>query len=178
MNKLHAELPKYPSQLLKLALDDIAKIKKDERYEINTGEWHRPNKKTCSVCLGGAVLANTLKFDINNKAVKYIREIKDDIGVDNCIKLGFIDKFRRLDLANFYDEYRNFLRKKHLTDKEMEMIRDVRWKICEKLDKIIPNNVAYEYIFCFKSFKLSHKFYSSIVEDIEYLDKKILGKSN
>ena len=169
------KLPQYPSQLLQLALDDIAVIKKDKRYKINTGVWHNPNKKTCSVCLSGAVLANTLKLN-SNIEVSFPHEFKYEIGGDNCIKLVFIDTLRRLDLVNFYDEYRNFLKKLHLTDKEMEMIEKCRWKILKKLDEIKPRNYEHEDIFCFRSFKKSHEFYSSIVEELEYLDEKILGR--
>ena len=178
----HKKLPKYPSELLKLALDDIAVVKKDKRYKIDTGLWHRPNKKTCSVCLGGAVLASTFKFD-RKTLVDSPRELLDEIGQDNCIKLSIIDRLRRLELAEVYYDFRHFLKKLHLTgeemepltNEEMEIIRMRNWSILNKLDKITPRNYEHEDIFCFRSFKKSHEFYSSIVEDIEYLDKKILG---
>ena len=170
------DLPKYPSQLLKLALDDIAVINKDERYEIDADEWHMPNKKTCLVCLSGAVLANTLKFNIKNKEVKYIQETIDEIGVDNCIKLGFIDKLRKLELMLVYFEFKNFLKQKNLTIKQRDIIGGVIDKIFKKLRKITPSKYVFDHIFSFKDFKKSHDFYSSIVEDLEYLDKKILGR--
>ena len=56
-------LPDQPSELLKLALNDLIQVENDPRYDINMGEWHYPRETACSVCLAGAVMAGTLDAD-------------------------------------------------------------------------------------------------------------------
>ena len=169
------ELPFYPSELLQLALDDIAIINQYKGYEINTNQFHKASKTTCSVCLAGAVLANTLKFD-RGTSIDFVGEFKDKIGIDNCIKLSFIDRLRRLSLIYLYYDYKERLFRKGLTSKEFMLLTKAFEKMQKKLgDK--PSKFYFKYIKEFKDFEKSHKFYSSIVEDIAELDKKILGRT-
>lgn len=53
-------LPNLPSALLNLALDDLELVEKNPAYTIDMMAWHRPNAKTCSVCLAGSVIAVSL----------------------------------------------------------------------------------------------------------------------
>ena len=41
-------LPNQPSELLKLALNDLEQVENDPRYDINMGEWHYPRSTGCS----------------------------------------------------------------------------------------------------------------------------------
>lgn len=55
MKTLPTDLP----TLIRLAIGDLEKCEKDERYEICMGVWHSANG-VCKVCLAGAVMAQTL----------------------------------------------------------------------------------------------------------------------
>ena len=53
-----------PSDLILLALDDLAKCEGDDNYEVVMGTWHQPSgywDGVCTVCLAGAVMVKTLK---------------------------------------------------------------------------------------------------------------------
>lgn len=56
------ELSKAPlSAVIRVALDDLAKVEADPRYEVDMGVWHddiTPGR--CHVCLAGAVMAGTM----------------------------------------------------------------------------------------------------------------------
>ena len=52
INKLH--------ELLTIALDDLKKCEADPTYIINMHEWHVPRGEQCSICLAGAVMAQSL----------------------------------------------------------------------------------------------------------------------
>ena len=55
------ELPNKLSDLLEVALEDLGKCEKDERYFIDMGDWHEPfHGGRCSVCMTGAVMAKSL----------------------------------------------------------------------------------------------------------------------
>jgi hypothetical protein len=56
MNFYPLELPDKPSDLIEVALTDLERVERDDRYKIAMGEWHEPNGK-CSVCLAGAVIS-------------------------------------------------------------------------------------------------------------------------
>ena len=62
MQKYFGKLPGTPSNLIRLALEDLEKVRKDSRYEIDMNQWHSPNiyNSRCSVCLGGNVIAKSL----------------------------------------------------------------------------------------------------------------------
>ena len=57
---------KEPSKLIRIALEDLTWVEKNEKYEINMGVWHTPfTKSKCAVCFAGAVMARSLGADIN-----------------------------------------------------------------------------------------------------------------
>ena len=176
MDKQHIkQLPEYPSELLQLALDDISVIKKDKRYKIDLYYWHKPNKdtNTCYVCLAGAVLVNTLKFDIKNIVPYDFSSAQGEIGKDNLKKLRTIDILRHLHLLLYvYQDYKKSVGQ-ILTDEEKDVVEKRQEEMYRKLEKFDNHKGA---IYEFKNFEKSYEFFSSIVEDIEYLDKKILGK--
>ena len=52
------------SDILSIAVDDYEKVLKDDRYVINMETWHTTFSNKCHVCLGGCVIAKTLKEPI------------------------------------------------------------------------------------------------------------------
>lgn len=60
------KLPEKLSDLIELALRDLRKVEKDERYRVNMYSWHEPTLSgKCLVCFAGAVMAGTLETPIN-----------------------------------------------------------------------------------------------------------------
>lgn len=58
-------LPTLPSQLIRLAIDDLKKVMADPSYKVSMASWHWPtiDGEECAVCLAGAVMAKTLHAD-------------------------------------------------------------------------------------------------------------------
>lgn len=54
-------LPDKPSELIRVALADLAKVERSKKYRVEMGTWHEPVDGVCEVCLAGAVMAKTLK---------------------------------------------------------------------------------------------------------------------
>ena len=61
-------LPDKPSELIRIALDDLEACEADPRYEIDMGRWHGAADPTCSVCLAGAVMAQRLRISLDTDA--------------------------------------------------------------------------------------------------------------
>lgn len=68
------KLPNLPSDLLRLAVDDLTRVEADSRYRVDMGFWHKPTTSpdnggvVCGVCLAGAVMAKSLEAEINVSA--------------------------------------------------------------------------------------------------------------
>ena len=103
-------LPDKPSELVRLAIEDVKKVYRDDRYILNMNDWHvleeyetddlilagylKPNgyeseMEKCAVCFGGAVMAMTLDTDQE----EYVSP--DDFDKDTENKLASLDLFRR-----------------------------------------------------------------------------------
>ena len=63
MNETETQLPDKPSELLRVAINDLKETLKDENVEFHPFHWmyKRPDGK-CMVCLAGAVMLNSLNF--------------------------------------------------------------------------------------------------------------------
>lgn len=83
-------LPDKPSDLIRLALSDLARCERSPKYEIDMGDWHRPNGK-CLVCLAGSVMAKTLEAPMHKRW--WPKDFPDQGG-----KLIALDRFRRGDV--------------------------------------------------------------------------------
>jgi hypothetical protein len=77
-------LPRLPSELIRLALADLAKCEaQPERFVIDMGRWHLPTMSAamgsmrCYVCLAGSVLAQTLGI-ADDVALDCIDEVEDE----------------------------------------------------------------------------------------------------
>lgn len=87
------QLPHVPSQLIRLALDDLLKVEAmPDVYEVNMGEWHMPqDNRICSVCLAGSVLAMHFNTDVKEQADT------DRYGDHNERALLALNEFRHAD---------------------------------------------------------------------------------
>lgn len=58
-------LPDKLSELITIALEDLAKVEASDQYTVDMGRWYRPNgyEGTCLVCFAGSVMAMSLEFD-------------------------------------------------------------------------------------------------------------------
>lgn len=85
-------LPGKPSELIELALRDLAAVEADPRYVVDMLSWHSPlgTTETCAVCLAGAVMARSLGVD--RRMGSNPECFRDD---DVTAKLMALDAFRR-----------------------------------------------------------------------------------
>ena len=98
------KLPDKLSDLFTVALDDLQKCMADPRYSINMSCWMQWDTVTqkCEVCMGGAVMAQTLDIPIKHT------HPRDDIymeakGTDILDKLSLINGFRLLSFRDIMD---------------------------------------------------------------------------
>lgn len=99
MTKKVKTLPQYPSELIRVALDDLRKVEKDSRYKVTMSVWHRDSSNfniPCEVCLAGSVIAKSLGANIN--AVTNPTEYPSDID----LKLQALDFFRSGRVSNAF----------------------------------------------------------------------------
>ena len=90
------KLPDTLHGLLTVALDDLKKVERSKRYDVDMGVWHCPDDLTggCSVCAAGAVMAKTLGL---GRGVATTPGLLLDDGLtdeDTCNKLRAINKLR------------------------------------------------------------------------------------
>ena len=87
------QLPDKPSELLELALSDLAKVEASPEYETNMWGWHSPSYTgVCYVCMAASVMAKTLEVD------RFKSFSPADFETDTQNKLFAIDNFRTGDL--------------------------------------------------------------------------------
>lgn len=95
-------LPKVPSALIRLAINDLEKIETDPAYAVDMSYWHVPHIDTekrrniCHVCLAGSVMANSLKCD----ATKEVSPSSIDPETKKI--LWALDSFR---MGNLYEAF-------------------------------------------------------------------------
>ena len=58
MKLLEANLPDKLSDVILLALEDLRKVERSKKYNVNMGNWHDPNG-ACSVCFAGALISQS-----------------------------------------------------------------------------------------------------------------------
>jgi hypothetical protein len=95
-----------PSRQLEMALQDFEAVRFDSRYKIDLNEAHAFDGEACHVCLGGAVMANTLRFDPRRSA--FFTEVEGDLvyvlDMLDAFRLGNVDHGLRLCGAVCYRE--------------------------------------------------------------------------
>jgi hypothetical protein len=104
-------LPNKPSELLRLALADLRKVERDERYEVDMWAWHAPDESDnrCHVCLAGAVIAGTLGARPDQDLMPGGRGLDRETGLRlealDALRCGDVTGAVFLLLANPGDEY-------------------------------------------------------------------------
>jgi hypothetical protein len=97
MIKSKAKLPDKLSELILVALEDLAVVKTDPRYEIDLTTWHAPDEHNglCSVCFAGAVIARQLSPDETTKALEpsdFSEADAEKLRALNEIRMGSIEE--------------------------------------------------------------------------------------
>jgi hypothetical protein len=88
-----SKLPDKPSALIRVALEDLEKCEKDERYRIYMADYHLATSNgPCLVCLAGVVLAKTI--GIPPTETYGPTRLAADGNLDNARKLYALDLFR------------------------------------------------------------------------------------
>lgn len=88
-------LPDKPSELLRLAVEDLKKAEETPYYQINMGNWHQlswnweTDSSRCEICLAGAVMAFSLGTSRDRS------EYPDKFPEDTRSKLLALDLFRQ-----------------------------------------------------------------------------------
>ena len=99
-------LPDAPSKLINLAIDDLEKVEKSNKFEVDMSTWvekfyedyetsHKAKGAVCSVCLAGSVMVKTLKVEkeISNWDEGDSKD-PSDFDDDTSSKLSFLDDAR------------------------------------------------------------------------------------
>lgn len=90
-------LPDVPSALIRLALDDLEAVERDDKYAVNLNLWHYPNVETgiCMVCLAGAVMAKTIglwpSHDVGPRAFVNRKDIEAKLRALDWFRMGSIE---------------------------------------------------------------------------------------
>lgn len=88
-----ASLPDKLSELILVALEDLAKVRADPRYQINLETWHQSANRNddglCSVCFAGAVIAGRMAPDEINRSIR-----PDDFADNDDFKLEALNDLR------------------------------------------------------------------------------------
>lgn len=94
------KLPDKPSELIRLALKDQAKILKSKTYVVDMDYWHTPIPShpslKCVVCFAGGVISQTLKCPT------YARKFPEDFNQDTRNKLRALDQLRKGEISEAY----------------------------------------------------------------------------
>lgn len=90
------KLPSKMSQLILVALKDLAKVEKDSRYRINMNMYHGTlwqESEKCPVCLAGAVMAKTLKTPIHEmrEPTDWPKGIREKLYAIDYLRVGDIN---------------------------------------------------------------------------------------
>lgn len=87
-------------ELLALALDDFEKVLGNDRYRVNMNVAHLPRGSRCSVCLAGALIANTLGRNPEEEVwlddEAFSREVVNRLEAIDHLRLGQIRFAKKL----------------------------------------------------------------------------------
>jgi hypothetical protein len=84
------KLPEKMSDLIDVALEDLAKVEASEKYIVEMGTWHEPGEpmEACEVCFAGGVMAMSLNADPEDLLSP------DDFKLDIANKLSALNELR------------------------------------------------------------------------------------
>lgn len=102
-------LPEKMSDLIRVALKDMALCEADPCYAIHMMDWHTPSKGVCKVCLAGAVMAKTLEVSVEGRFVpSYFKETPDNrhkLYALNDLRIGDVEGAMRSMHLPEWDDY-------------------------------------------------------------------------
>ena len=98
-------LPDKPSALIRLALEDLKKVEQLPEYHVDMEYWHTYNIQTiapgkCTVCLGGAVIAQEFDAPVDEDIYPGGWSIDED----SEQKIRALDQFRKGAILDGFDE--------------------------------------------------------------------------
>lgn len=86
------ELPDKPSDLIRLAVKDLQSCI-EKNYVVDMFDWYSANDGICSVCIAGAVMAESLGLSpADNLSIGPIRRFSE-LGRNRCNKLLALNHF-------------------------------------------------------------------------------------
>jgi hypothetical protein len=86
------DLPDRPSALIRLALEDLARVEDDDRYAVDMTEWHTPRGDgKCHVCFAGAVMKGVHGPDRFLHDGDFTEETRNKLIALNYFRMGFIE---------------------------------------------------------------------------------------
>lgn len=93
------EVPKKYYDLVSLALIDLKKCEDDPKFLINMKNWLVQFENICSVCFGGAILAQSLNLTMNDVELIFAK----DLPIAN--RLRGLDALRCASYSFFFEVY-------------------------------------------------------------------------
>lgn len=86
-------LPYKMSPLLRVAFEDVRKIRRRKGYVLHMGSFHEPKGKVCFVCIAGAVMVCTLAVPIGKSMLPYQcgRTMNEQLEAIDYIRAGFLE---------------------------------------------------------------------------------------
>jgi hypothetical protein len=108
-------LPEKPSDLIELALLDLALVERDKQYVVNMDDWHRPVGEYCSVCLAGSVIAKSLGAvpDRESYPAKFSPYVEDRLWALEYFRVGKV-KFAVDRMSGYAHSFRIGLGHEHI----------------------------------------------------------------
>ncbi len=92
-------ISKKPSRAISQALDDLRKVERSSKYEVDMDIWHGGRDlddefgdRKCTVCLAGAVMAKTLKKPMDQDVVpeNFNKEVRKQLIGLNQFRIGLV----------------------------------------------------------------------------------------
>lgn len=90
------QLPDKPSELIRVALQDLEAVENDSRYSVDMDVWHEPDTyTTCYVCLAGSVIAKSLGAPATHSQNPdhYPYSVERKLRALDWLRAGFIKEF-------------------------------------------------------------------------------------
>jgi len=127
------ELPNKLSDLIELALKDLARAERDPRYTVNMGTWHNPlysiysKLQSCVVCFGGAIMAKTKECSIS------LQLRPSSFSNDDQYKLYALDSLRCYDFHMMFYNFRRAV-DTGMSPKHKQIINDLEKHFGERYE--------------------------------------------
>lgn len=86
-------LPRLPSALIRLGINDLELVEVDPKYMVSMSNWHKPKGGMCYVCIAGAVMAKTM--GVEPEIWENPAGFKEDYGAlvaIDCLRIGRVNQ--------------------------------------------------------------------------------------